>query len=115
MPLGEGKGYLTPGFVWTFKSLTYFDPTEGRDRTEGARYRNGWAGNTFLGQPAYWVLDARLAYTTADERLELSVWVRNFTNTTYSIDAFSNIEDNISVVRVIGDPRTFGLTLWLSY
>lgn len=119
--LGEDNGYLTPGFSWSFKTLTYFDPTQGRDRSgndsdlAGARYRAKWGSNTFLGQPSYWLLDARLSYTTPDERFELTAWVRNLTDKVYTIDAFSSLEAEDRVVRVIGEPRTFGLTAWITF
>ena len=41
--------------------------------------------------------------------------MRNLTDKIYSIDAFSDLENQSRVLRVIGEPRTFGITLWLNY
>ena len=95
--------------------MTYFDPTEGKSRNGQGTYRKRWAGNTFIGQPAYWLLNASLSYVTPDERLEITAWVRTLANLAYTSMAFSSLENNLSVQRIIGEPRTFGLTLWLTY
>ena len=113
--LGEEKGTLTPGFSWAFKTLSFFDPSEGRDRSGSATYRRDWAGNTFLGQPSYWLMNARLAYTPKDEGMQIIAWVRNLTDTRYSFDAFSDLEGSKRTLRVMGEPRTFGLTLWVGF
>jgi iron complex outermembrane receptor protein len=62
-------------------------------------------------QASYAVANARLGYRTADDRLELSVFVRNATNRyyrLYNLDVAGLFGD---VVSVYGPPRTYGATV----
>ena len=65
-------GSLIPHYDFSWRSKVYLDP-QAIDP---------------ISQPAYWVHNARLAYRTENERIEVAAWVRNFTNEFYVADVF---------------------------
>jgi iron complex outermembrane receptor protein len=85
-------GALLPGFAFRYRSKTYLDVQEKEE----------------LSQGAYWVLDARLAWRVAGERLELAGWVRNLTDEHYLTDAFDQSFVKKEILYVYADPRLFG-------
>lgn len=108
IPLGR-YGALVPRFDWAFKSDIAFDPNEGR----GAL---GEFPKGTLGQANLWLLNARLAWHSPDESIELAGWVRNLTDEAYVIDAFDISTTQFqSLIFVIGQPRFYGLSVSLQY
>jgi iron complex outermembrane receptor protein len=98
IPLGR-FGSLAPGFDFSFKDRVALDPS---NKTE-------------LSQPSYWLLNARLSYTTPDERISIQGWVRNLTEKLYLIDAFDQSIDTKQILYVYSEPRFFGFTLTLDW
>ncbi|MDH3519794.1 MAG: TonB-dependent receptor [Myxococcales bacterium] len=89
------RGALLPSLIARFRSKTYFSV----DRLEE------------LAQPAYWLLDARLAYRSPDARFEIAGWVRNLADQRYLTDAFNQSIATSEFLYVYADPRLFGATL----
>jgi iron complex outermembrane recepter protein len=64
--------------------------------------------NPLVAQGAYWLLDARLAYTTADNRWTVAVYGKNLTGTQYQNFA-SDLTSGLGFIEeVVGPPRFVG-------
>jgi iron complex outermembrane receptor protein len=108
-----GYGFLVPRYDFSWTDDVFFDPSEGRGAPNVV-------GDIFLpdfaiGQKAYWLHNFRLAYRTADERIELAGWVRNLTNEVYKTIAFDASAAAGLVGNLVGDPRTYGVSLSVSF
>lgn len=106
-------GMLIPRYDFSWTDDIYFDPTEGRGV-------NRFFGTTQLpeysvGQRAYWVHDARLAYRFPTQNIEIAGWVRNFTDTVYKTYVADVTVGFGSLLNFIGEPRTYGISLQLYY
>jgi outer membrane receptor protein involved in Fe transport len=106
-PLGRW-GYLAPRFSFSWKDDVFFDPSEGRgalgDLPDGS-----------IAQSAFWLFHAGLTYRDPSERLEITGWIRNITDEAYVVQSFDLSEDLLFLLDVYGEPRTFGVTVSVSY
>ena len=109
LPLGR-YGTLTPRYDFAWKDDVFFDPTEGQG-TDPFREFPEMA----LGQEALLLHNFRLAWRGADDRIEVAGWVKNMTNETYRLNAFDLAAFFGEVIYVIGDPRTYGVTLTIEF
>jgi outer membrane receptor protein involved in Fe transport len=117
-------GFLVPRFDFSFKDTVYFDGSEGAgaaasispdaDLPDTVQLPAPFPENT-LSQEAHWLFNARLAYRTPDERIEVAGWVRNFTDERYLVDAFDLTFGFAKVLQIWGMPRTYGVTLSLTW
>ena len=107
IPLGR-FGTLRPWYIGAFRDNIYFGPNEGR----GAE---GTLVERLLEEPAYWLHSAGLTYVSPSGMMEVGVWVRNFLDTQYRIQAFDLSIPNQLVLSVYGDPRTAGATITFRY
>ena len=106
-------GALTPRYDFTWRDDTFFDTNEGLGAPDER-------GNTFLpeyaiGQKAFVLHNARLSYRSPEGKIEVFGWVRNITNegykqTAFDASAFSNV-----TINFIGEPRTWGMGVNLSW
>ena len=95
---------LVPGWQvlarvdWSYSSSFFFDPRNRTFPAEGDR------------QGAYDLLDARIALTRSDDRLELALWGKNLTDERYKtyIGVFAPLNQ---AFVTFGVPRTYGATL----
>jgi iron complex outermembrane receptor protein len=94
LPLFEW-GTLVPQFDFSYRTKVALDP-QAKD---------------IVSQPAYWLVNARIAYRTPDEQIEIAAWVQNLTAEEYLLDAFEFSLEAGEVLQVWADPRTYGLTL----
>ncbi len=94
-----GWGNLTPRFDWSFKDKVFFSP---QNREE-------------VSQDSLWLLNARLAYTTPNDRVEVAGWVRNITDEVYNVDVIDLSVFQWSILYAIGDPRTYGFTVTVRF
>jgi iron complex outermembrane receptor protein len=97
-------GWLVPRFDWSYKSEVFYDPNLGSGNL-------GEFPKGTLGQDGLWLLNARVAYRTPDQRIELAGWVRNLTNEAYVVDAFDVSLSFSSLLYVIGTPRFYGVSI----
>ncbi len=112
IPLGR-YGYLAPRYDGAWSDDTYYDATKGRGIPNNQ-------GITFLpkltiGQRAYWLHGARLAYRTPDGRLEVAGWVRNIENKATKTFAFDGSTFQRTTIYYVNDPRTFGGTVTVTF
>jgi iron complex outermembrane receptor protein len=97
-------GSLRPRYSVSYKDDIFFDPNEG------AGQRDNLVPGT-VGQEAYWVHNAALTYTSPDQQIEVTGWVRNFLDEEYRVQSFDLTERSFRfVIDAYADPRTFGFT-----
>lgn len=66
-----------------------------------------------LAQDAYWLSNARLSFTTHDERVTVALWGRNLANKDYLVGAYDLAAFGFDQ-WVPGDPRTYGISINLA-
>lgn len=106
-------GSLVPRYDFSWTDDIFFDPSEGRGAPNDV-------GNIFLpeyaiGQKAYMLHNLRLSYRTANQNLEVAGWVRNLTNEVYKTQAFDASTSAGLVGSLVGDPRTYGVSVSVSF
>ncbi len=105
-------GNLTPRYDMSWTDDIFFDQSEG----VGTR---GLLGDDFprytIGQKAYTVHNARLTYRAPNGNVQVSGWVRNFTDKLYKSTAFNSSQGPRLVGNFLGDPRTYGLSVSVRY
>lgn len=92
-------GTVVPRFDWSFKDKIFFSPENSK----------------LIGQDALWLMNLRLTYKSPGERIEISGWVENLTDQTYTVDVFNLARFRRSILYAIGDPRTYGATLRVTF
>ncbi len=105
---GYGLGSLTPSYSVSWRDDIYFDAGSGR-----GSYLN-FPKSTF-GQPAFWIHNASLTWTSENEMIEIVGWVHNFLDEHYKTSS-DDLSIGLSFIRnAWADPRTYGITVTLSY
>jgi iron complex outermembrane receptor protein len=94
-----GWGTLVPQYDFNYRSKGYLDPSQTDP----------------ISQDGYWMHNARIAYRTPDERIEVAFWVANLFDEEYKIDVFDLSRDYNTILEVWGEPRTYGVTLSLNW
>ncbi len=92
-------GTVVPRFDWSFKDDVFFSPENSE----------------LVGQSALWLMNLRLVYKAPSENLEISGWVENLTDQSYTLDVFNLARFRQSIAYAIGDPRTYGFTVKVSF
>lgn len=106
-------GSIQPRYDFSWTDDVFFDPSEGRGAPNvvGDIYLPQYA----IGQKAYWLHDARLAYRAPNDRLEVAGWVRNIADEVYKTLAFdASVAANL-VGSLVGTPRTYGISVSLDF
>ena len=106
-------GTLTPRYDFAWTDVVNFDPSGGRGSPN-------YTGSTFLpahtiGQKAFALQTVSLRYIAPSQHLEVAVWARNITNEVYKTLSFDASAGPGFVGNLVGDPRTYGLTVKVSY
>jgi outer membrane receptor protein involved in Fe transport len=94
-----GWGSLIPQYDFNYRSKAYLDPQKIDP----------------ISQDPYWLHNARIAYRTPDDRIELSFWVSNLLEEEYKVDVFDLARQSNTILEVWGEPRTYGVTLSLNW
>jgi outer membrane receptor protein involved in Fe transport len=94
-PLNSRFGVLTPRFDWTYKSQVFFSAQN----------------NPNIAQDPLWLLNLRLGYMNPGNNIELAGWIRNVTDVAYRGDVLNLARFRDSILYVMGEPRTYGVTL----
>ncbi|MEZ4292082.1 MAG: TonB-dependent receptor [Myxococcota bacterium] len=113
LQMSERLGSLTPRYDFTWSDDIVFDPAGGR----GALNGNGVRGNPKYrtGQPRYVIHNIRVTYKTTDERFAVAAWCRNLTDTRYKTAAFDVSAFSSLVLNFVGDPRSCGGEISLTW
>ena len=106
-------GALVPRYDFAWSDDIFFDPSEGRGSLNAR-------GETVLpdfavGQRAFWLHNAQLAYRTPEGNIEVTGWVRNFTDQVYKTYAFDASTFSDIVINFVGQPRTYGVTFSVAW
>lgn len=88
-----GGGQLSLHYDGNYRARHFFDPSN----------------TPYAMTPGYWLHNARIAFSFADDRYQLGVFARNFTNTKYIIMASDLTLTTGSIQQVYGQPRRFGV------
>lgn len=106
-------GQVIPRWDYVWTDDVSFDASDGRGAPsiENEIFMPKHA----IGQQAYWLHNLRLTYRTPSGSTEIAGWVRNLTNETYKTLAFDASAGAGLVGNLLGDPRTYGVTLSFSW
>jgi outer membrane receptor protein involved in Fe transport len=107
-----GHGSLTPRWDFTWTDDVYFDQTDGRGNPNADNVI--FMPDLAIGQRDYWLHNVRLAYRTPAGGVEIAGWVRNVADKRYKALAFDASAAGF-VGNIVGDPRTYGVTIGLSW
>lgn len=98
IPVGNGDAIDLLAAA-SYRSKVYFDP----------------ANDELIAQDAYWVIDARAAYTLEGGRWQLAVFGRNLGDQAYLNMGF-DLQSSFGLLQeVVAPPRTFGLEASFRY
>ncbi len=92
-------GSITPRFDWSFKDDIFFSPENSE----------------LIGQSALWLLNFRVTYKAPTENFEIAGWIENLTDQSYTVDVFNLARFRGSILYAIGDPRTCGFTVRVTF
>jgi iron complex outermembrane receptor protein len=106
-------GDFTPRYDGTWSDDVFFDASEGRgsQNTLGETSLPEYA----IGQRAFWLHNLSLRYRPRNLNMEIMGWVRNLTDETYKTFAFDGSNFAGLTVNFVGEPRTYGATLSVSF
>jgi len=106
-------GSLIPRYDFSWTDDVFFDPSEGRGAPNvvGDLFLPDYA----IGQKAYALHNVRLAYQTPQGNVEVAGWVRNVANEVYKTLAFDASTAAGLVGNLVGDPRTYGISVSVSF
>jgi iron complex outermembrane receptor protein len=105
---GRGLGSLTPRYSFSWKDDIFFDAGSG----QGA-YLNFPVA--FFGQESFWIHNASLSWRSENDLIEVTGWVHNFLDEHYKTSSSDLSQGLQYVLNAWADPRTYGISLSLSY
>jgi iron complex outermembrane receptor protein len=105
---GRGLGSLTPRYSFSWKDDIFFDAGSGK----GAYLKFPEAT---IGQSAFWIHNASLSWRSENELIEVTGWVHNFMDEHYKTSSSDNSQGVSYILNAWADPRTYGITVSLSY
>ena len=97
--------------VWTDK--TFYDATEGVGIPNVDDIQ--FLPKDTVSQPAFWLHNVRMSYRPTSGRFEIAAWMRNVQNRPYKTFAFDGSTFNNTTIYFVGDPRTYGGTLNITF
>ena len=106
-------GSLTPRYDFTFTDDVSFDPSNSRGAPNNQNEL--FLPKHTIGQKRFILHNLRLTYVDPSETIEASLWVRNLTNEVYKTLAFDASAVNGLVGNLVGDPRTYGASVKVSF
>lgn len=106
-------GRITPRYDVAWSDDVNFDPSNGLGAPDASG--NQTKPDHTIGQQAFFLHNLSIRYVTPSEQLEVALWARNLTNEVYKTLAFDASGGPGFVGNLVGDPRTYGVTLKVSY
>jgi iron complex outermembrane receptor protein len=106
-------GTVTPRWDGVWTDTTYYDATRGR----GIPNSDGIAflPEDTIAQKALWLHNLRLTYQPLGGQVEIAGWIRNITNEAYKTFAFDASTFSQTSIFFVGDPRTYGGSINISF
>lgn len=119
----EGNRLANAPEVTASAILRYDLPTENFGFGSYAMLDGSYRGKTYYSvnnrgqssQDSYGLLNARLGFTSLDERWEFALWGRNLTDKLYVSTAYDNFGGIFPSQNFLGDPRTYGVSATFRY
>lgn len=110
-------GKIEPRYDFSWTDDTFFDPSEG---VGPERFAGGTLPEFTLGQRAFTLHNIRLSYTlpsSDDARggIEVAGWCRNLTDERYKNFTFNVSEFRSAIINFVGDPRSCGADVSLTW
>lgn len=96
LPIG---GHLVVGTDWAYQSRIYYNSIDQSD--------------PYQQQAAYTLGNARLGYVSADEKTEVTGYIRNLTNKSY--ETITVVPANGAYRTTLGNPQTYGISLLVKF
>jgi outer membrane receptor protein involved in Fe transport len=106
-------GSLIPRYDFSWTDDIFFDATEGRGALDDKG--NQPLPDYAVGQRAYWLHNARLAYRTPEGNIEIAAFARNFMNQGFKTYAFDASSFTDVVINYVGEPRMIGGSLSITW
>ncbi len=97
--------------VWT--DDTFFDASAGRGLPNDEK-QLFMPPNT-IGQPAFWLHNITAVFRPRNTDIEITGWVRNISDKVYRTFSFDASTFNRTTIHFLGDPRTYGMTVMISF
>jgi outer membrane receptor protein involved in Fe transport len=113
VPLGQfGSLTLRYDGVWTDK--TFYDASGGTGL--GNEDGEAFLPDDTIAQKAFWLHNLRATWRPDGQgQFELAAWVRNIENESYKTFAFDGSSFQATTIFFVGDPRTYGASLRVSF
>jgi outer membrane receptor protein involved in Fe transport len=112
IPLGRW-GSMTGRYDGVWTDTTYYDATEGRGVPNDDNIE--FLPEDTIGQRAFWQHNVRLSYRPPNVQVEIAAWGRNLANKPYKTFAFDGTSFTKTTLSFVGDPRTFGASMMLTF
>lgn len=106
-------GRITPRYDVSWTDEANFDPSGGRGAPDASG--NFTLPNHTISQRAFALHNFTLRYQPPAEQLEVMLWIRNMTNEVYKTLSFDASGGPAFVGNLVGDPRTYGMALKLTF
>lgn len=106
-------GKITPRYDFEWSDDIFFDPNEGRGSLDldELPVQPEYA----LGNKAWWIHNIRLTYQTPVENIRVSGWVRNLLDERVKSYAFDASFFAKTIINFVGDPRSAGVDLEVTW
>jgi iron complex outermembrane recepter protein len=106
-------GRITPRYDVAWTDEANFDPSGGRGAPDGSG--NQSLPDHAISQRPFALHTVTVRYQEPGDRLEMALWIRNLTNEVYKTLSFDASGGPAFVGNLVGDPRTYGMTLKVSF
>ncbi len=112
LPLGSA-GSLTARYDGVWTDDAFFDASEGLGNPNilGERFLPEFS----IGQRAYWLHNLRVTWKSVDGLISVAGWVRNLENKAYKTFAFDASAFQKTTVYFVGNPRTMGASITVTF
>ena len=114
LPLGR-FGTVIPRYDFSYTDDVFFDPSDGRGTPPPSQSSQPRLPEYAVAQRAYWLHNVRLTYRVPGDAIEISGWVRNLTNERYKSFVADATPGFNSLLNFVGDPRTYGMSVALTF
>jgi len=106
-------GYITPRYDGSWSDDVFFGPNGGRGSIDGTGESK--LPDLTIGQEAFWLHNVSFVYQPPIPNVEIMGWVRNVSDVSYKTFAFDGSFFGQLTVNWVGEPRTFGGSVRLTF